>query len=372
MRNAECGLRIEEGEERGRPPRHPGLTHHPRPERRGWWHPEGLEIASEGVRSAKGCGTLAYVSSTKRPLEATGVRNERAPDALLCLRCGYALRGLPLAGVCPECEYGVKQSMPGGLLEGLDVDGLGRVRASLGLWSAALILLLLVWPATTMACPQIANSTDKWGFVWTAGHAAVWAVTAGVVSLAWLPLIGLRKRSGHAWVRRSALAAPLCLFGSGLAGAFVVVALWRSNVYVGWLGPSLWPWVWLGAAVVRDGLLAVFFVAGSRYSLELSHLEAADLRSRRWTVWLGVLGALAPFAGIVLTVPRVEGLLLTWGVPASLPGAAERVLGLGGGFAVAAACLAWAGAWGRVERCTVGYVEALQAERLKEQLDGTA
>jgi hypothetical protein len=49
-----------------------------------------------------------------------------------CVQCGYNLRGLPAAGLCPECAHGIAESLVAPDLTSQGRRWLGRIRA--GLW----------------------------------------------------------------------------------------------------------------------------------------------------------------------------------------------------------------------------------------------
>ncbi len=75
------------------------------------------------------------------------------PDDLPCIRCGYALTGLPADGDCPECGTSVRQSLDGDLIARADPAWLDRterglrllrVGLSVAVGSAAAFLVILV------------------------------------------------------------------------------------------------------------------------------------------------------------------------------------------------------------------------------------
>ncbi len=60
-------------------------------------------------------------------MRATEATESGVPDDLLCIRCGYRLRGLEVEGRCPECGSEVACSMPSDRLSVADPSWLDRV-----------------------------------------------------------------------------------------------------------------------------------------------------------------------------------------------------------------------------------------------------
>ncbi len=65
---------------------------------------------------------------------------------ILCVHCGYNLRGLTSDGRCPECGGAIVDSMRGELLRFADIEWLTRLRlgAALKLWAIGLAILLSI------------------------------------------------------------------------------------------------------------------------------------------------------------------------------------------------------------------------------------
>ncbi len=63
---------------------------------------------------------------------------------ILCVHCGYNLRGLTSEGRCPECGGAIADSMRGELLRFADIEWLTRLRlgAALKLWAITVAILL--------------------------------------------------------------------------------------------------------------------------------------------------------------------------------------------------------------------------------------
>jgi hypothetical protein len=83
-------------------------------------------------------------TQTSLSVDASG----RVSADLICRRCGYALRGLPAAGKCPECGVDVAESLRGDLLIEADPVWLERIASGLR-WSW--ILALVGWLVTIAA-----------------------------------------------------------------------------------------------------------------------------------------------------------------------------------------------------------------------------
>lgn len=66
------------------------------------------------------------------------------PDGPTCRRCGYALRGLPMHGQCPECALPVVHSLRGNLLEYSDPAYVGRLATGAMLVEVAIVVLCVV------------------------------------------------------------------------------------------------------------------------------------------------------------------------------------------------------------------------------------
>ncbi|MFT3686735.1 MAG: hypothetical protein QM783_17745 [Phycisphaerales bacterium] len=306
------------------------------------------------------------MKSSKRPSMLTGVRNERAPDWLRCVRCGYALKGLPVDGLCPECGSPVRRSIPGGLLEGLDVLELWRIRSRIGFWALALVLMLAVWPSLALACPTL----TRYGGHWVLVHALVQCAATVFVGVAWLPLMAVRTRAIAAPVRWAAVLAPAFLWTSVLPRIMSVPVELRI-AHRGATGPTEWlAWAFLALTALHALLLTGFFMAGSRYSLELTHADRDDRRTHKWVARLGCAGALGPAIAAGLMVPVASQWLLRLGVTREWLAGIEYGLGAGGAVLIGAACLVWAGAWNRIDRCALEYIAANEEERLKQQLAG--
>ncbi|MCC6360529.1 MAG: hypothetical protein IT450_17460 [Phycisphaerales bacterium] len=65
-------------------------------------------------------------------------------DDVLCLGCGYMLRGLNPAGACPECGQPIAQSLGPANLCDLDSQWLRRVRRGLRVVAGGLLLFIIV------------------------------------------------------------------------------------------------------------------------------------------------------------------------------------------------------------------------------------
>ena len=92
-----------------------------------------------------------------------------AADAIVgddrpCLRCGYNLRGIGVAGACPECGAPARYSLRSTLLKHSPPDYLRRLRVGARLAALGLILLALSWclqPVTFFAFPVLIGSARE-------------------------------------------------------------------------------------------------------------------------------------------------------------------------------------------------------------------
>ncbi|MCH8880727.1 MAG: serine/threonine protein kinase, partial [Planctomycetes bacterium] len=86
-------------------------------------------------------------SAAQRAPQATSPAQDRedvarSPEHLLCIHCGYNLRGLATDGLCPECGTPIHRSIHGDLLSGADPAWLTRVSRGVTLIYAAVVTCL--------------------------------------------------------------------------------------------------------------------------------------------------------------------------------------------------------------------------------------
>ena len=98
-------------------------------------------IGGAGIGGAGQAGTAEHRVQPNVAVDASG----RVIAELICLRCGYALRGLDVASKCPECGVDVAESLKSDQLIHADAVWLDRVASGLR-W--AWILALVGWLGT--------------------------------------------------------------------------------------------------------------------------------------------------------------------------------------------------------------------------------
>lgn len=95
--------------------------------------------------------------------ESAGAGSTHVVDARFCIRCGYALSGLPIAGRCPECGTAVALSLREPTLAGASPEYRESLRSGLTLVLNALLLMvgLLIVGIGSVAFASIAF-TGTW------------------------------------------------------------------------------------------------------------------------------------------------------------------------------------------------------------------
>lgn len=83
-------------------------------------------------------------SQAASPIDAESQAASPITVDILCIHCGYNLRGLTSDGRCPECGGAIADSMRGELLRFADVEWLTKLRlgVALKLWAITLAVLL--------------------------------------------------------------------------------------------------------------------------------------------------------------------------------------------------------------------------------------
>ena len=105
----------------------------------------------------------------------------RLTDDLLCIRCGYSLRGLQEGSRCPECGTAITQSLRGDLLSAADSAWLQRVYRGQALVCAGCVVLLSHFILYNVSGSR--GSLATWVIVNTLGASStVYAVSEAVIS----------------------------------------------------------------------------------------------------------------------------------------------------------------------------------------------
>jgi hypothetical protein len=189
------------------------------------------------------------------------------PDSLVCLRCRYALRGLTIAGNCPECGTPIERSARGDLLVYSGRPFVSRLRtgATLVMTSMVLVLLGIIIPIAAGILMARAGSGGPGLLIFMGATVAVLLLTAAVLYLVgWWKVASPdpsqlsddRGERPRIWVRWGVLLTVavqlvnvVLAFGTfqtwfteavGLLGRVVLsAALLAGLLYVKWLAPRV-------------------------------------------------------------------------------------------------------------------------------------
>lgn len=244
---------------------------------------------------------------------------------ILCIGCGYNLRGLDAAGRCPECGLAISDSTHGDLLAFADARWLGKLKlgTSLKLWNIVISIfgsfIVGILIGVIGAPPQFIIVAAAIGGV--LGLMATFSITSQEprIVLTEDP-VTLRK-----FIRVCAVVAMFTGLPHHMVGAATVQGIPALD--------SQWFWGLLGVLAGLAGLV-VFF--GELKYLRTFALRARELqlaRSTRILMWILGIGML-----VVILVGAVVGILSGGTITAGGPAAP----GMAGGFAVGM-CTASAG-----------------------------
>ena len=220
-----------------------------------------------------------------------------------CRRCGYALAGLSVAGVCPECGLEVAASTGGSLLEHASPEYLRVVHRGLmvGEWATIGVVGAAVAPVAFRMLGMsdaTAVALGDLGSVLVAGAALAgwWMVAAPEPRRG---MFGTGRGRGEARALRMLAAAGLGLAVAGFVGPFALRAAGRVFEAEAIRGPL---------NLLRLGAFAGMFVASTRVIRGLAR-RVPNARVARWAttlLWLcpvlSVVCALAMFAGPLMAM----------------------------------------------------------------------
>ena len=184
------------------------------------------------------------------------------PEDRPCVACGYALRGLPADGACPECGMSIRRSLSGDQLWAADPKWLARIAR--GQWLVACgmflsvvgslvgVLLTIGYFVFTTSRPGLPSIVEN---VFTVVLAClVLAVSAGLC-MAGVGVFSLMAQEGRD-IERESMWSARNLARMSVIGAVVMAAM------VTWLQfqalPGLWAlYVHLALRVVLIGLVTL-------------------------------------------------------------------------------------------------------------------
>lgn len=195
----------------------------------------------------------------------------RITDPHTCIDCGYNLRGLDPAGVCPECGADIHRSLQQRLLRHENPQWLGRVARGIRLWRLGALGIILL-PLAAFLLIIVLSIAQPFGGPPIEGGAsgALSSVTAALYA------IGLALSAG-------AYAVGTFLVGTRPpAGAEGLLGRWR--LWIQWL-----PIAFLIAAVVWP-----LFVSPSLSAMPLPTAWAALIAFQvfaLWHLWISVNAA---------------------------------------------------------------------------------
>jgi predicted RNA-binding Zn-ribbon protein involved in translation (DUF1610 family) len=192
---------------------------------------------------------MAQVSAT--PTTEVRVEYDQA-----CIGCGYALRGLPVTGVCPECGTPVARSFRGDRLSAADPEYVRTLLQGATLLLGAAVVALLVLIGGTGAAVLIDTGRNVSSVAWKlplfAGLATMAATcVAGAFKISAHDPEGLDRPAQHvgrAMVRPgaavaaagglTAVALELAAAGSDIA-AGIAIAVWLLGMFAMAIGLAL-------------------------------------------------------------------------------------------------------------------------------------
>lgn len=233
---------------------------------------------------------------------------DQTPEHLACVACGYALRGLPQDGACPECGEPIAASLEvlrrwGGSPAALrdKARGLRWARLSLGLTAvvmaspALLLLLLAVAPLAIVIM-------------------VAWPLVALVEQGTWVYAVALMTRSEFAADDRPKTAARLALSGAWVnLGVVLAMGGWLLVAAVmGRDGESLL-WGLLSLPVIRG--LTVLALLGVVTGWAPGRRDGS-IRSLRWcgvaAAGCGLLFSLSWLAVFQDRAPLLAATVMLW------------------------------------------------------------
>ena len=178
----------------------------------------------------------------------------RLTGELICIGCGYNLRGLSIRGVCPECEMSIKATLLGIVdprAEELEVLGFPRLVANgMVLWSSgALLACVMVWVLRIDEIVRFKTSLDFGLGGWVSLVGVIGVVLSGIGALV---LIRPHHRVGR-WVSIQAAVG---------VSAYIPVVMMYWVLYHGVDGSVTMPLVNLGEQSIERSMLRLGMFVG--------------------------------------------------------------------------------------------------------------
>lgn len=227
----------------------------------------------------------------------------------VCVACGYALVGLPLDGVCPECGVAVERSLGERLLHDADAGYLRELARGAGcvVWGVWLAMVLFFGPIVAWVLRGVLQGSGGGlpvDFVMVIQRAALvvypmLAVAAAVVSaIGWWKVTTADPGSPDTAGDRGAVNRKRArwLFLVGGASFVVIVLLEMGGATSGVGGTSLFamvlPWIVLGLMGLLALVALLWFQASMRVVRGLADRvpdRMLSKRARRCAVWAWVV-----------------------------------------------------------------------------------
>lgn len=210
-----------------------------------------------------------------------------------CLQCGYALRGLPIDGLCPECGQSVERSLRGASLRHAEPKyvrrlhhGLILVQWATGLGLTAWFMLLAAIGAGLFAWPIIEIILGGVCVLVAANYVGWWMVTTPDPGLP-----GARNRRMTRWIVRAGLAAaylPVLVIAMSMLHPEFVRWVFHMQGVPGMAGLAVWLSL---AGLIASYIARVAYMRWLAMRLPNQLLDSQALATSWTVVIVSILGA---------------------------------------------------------------------------------